>query len=217
MKGDRIKTYVLSQKLIPNVDKDMFKELKLPDDHRSIGIFTADNDDAAYIAMDDATKKANIQVAYVESTYGGGSCAWSKYGGEVIGIISGPTPDEVRCGLKYIKEFIETKSSLYSVNEDDSVVYYAYNISRIGKYYANSLGLKEGSSLAYLASAPLESMYALDVALKAADVHVAEFWGPPTVTNCGGALLTGSQSACKAAVDAFANAVAFAVDQPLKI
>ena len=63
----------------------------------------------------------------------------------------------------------------------------------------------------------LESMYALDAALKAANVHVAEFWGPPTVTNCGGALLTGTQSACKAAVDAFANAVAFAVDRPLEI
>lgn len=217
MKGDRIQTCVLSQKLIPNVNRDLFKELKIPQNHRSIGIFTADNDDAAFIAMDDATKKANIQVVYAESTYGGASCAWSKYGGEVIGIISGPTPEDVRSGLRYIKEFIETKSSLYSVNEDDSVVYYAYNISRIGKFYAHSLGLEEGSSLAYLASAPLESMYALDVALKSANVHVAEFWGPPTVTNCGGALLTGSQSACRAAVEAFANAVNFAADRPLEV
>jgi ethanolamine utilization protein EutL len=100
--------------------------------------------------------------------------------------------------------------------DDDSVVYYGYNISRIGKYYAESLNLPLGSSVAYLASAPLESMYALDAALKVANVRMVEFWGPPTVTNCGGALLTGSQSACEAAVRAFGDTVQRVVDNPLE-
>ncbi len=34
--------------------------------------------------------------------------------------------------------------------------------------------------------------------LKAADVEMCEFFAPPTETNFAGALLTGSQSACKA-------------------
>ena len=58
-------------------------------------------------------------------------------------------------------------------------------------------------------------MYALDVALKAADVSLVAFFGPPSETNFGGALLTGSQSACKAACDAIAEAVKSVADNPL--
>ncbi len=57
-------------------------------------------------------------------------------------------------------------------------------------------------------------MYALDAALKSADVTMATLFGPPSETNFGGALLTGSQSACKAACDAFADAVQFVADNP---
>ena len=36
---------------------------------------------------------------------------------------------------------------------------------------------------------------------------MVNFFGPPSETNFGGAMLTGTQSACKAACDAFAAAV----------
>ena len=49
---------------------------------------------------------------------------------------------------------------------------------------------------------------------KAADVDIAAFYGPPSETNFGGALLTGSQSACKAACDAFAQAVEVVASNP---
>lgn len=50
-------------------------------------------------------------------------------------------------------------------------------------------------------------MTAMDAALKAADVRLAKLYGPPSETNFGGGLLTGTQSACRAACDAFATAV----------
>ncbi len=50
-------------------------------------------------------------------------------------------------------------------------------------------------------------MYGLDAALKASDVKICELYAPPTETNFGGGLLTGSQSACTAAAHAFAEAV----------
>ena len=56
-----------------------------------------------------------------------------------------------------------------------------------------------------------------DAALKAADVRLAAFFGPPSETNFGGGLLTGSQSACKSACDAFAEAVKFVAQNPKKI
>ena len=37
----------------------------------------------------------------------------------------------------------------------------------------------------------------------------------PSETNFGGGLLTGSQSACKSACDAFAAAVEFVADNPI--
>ena len=80
---------------------------------------------------------------------------------------------------------------------------------------SQTAGIQEGESLAYLIAPPLEAMYALDVALKAADVRLVAFYGPPSETNFGGGLLTGSQSACKAACDAFAEAVKFVAENPL--
>ena len=72
---------------------------------------------------------------------------------------------------------------------------------------SKTAGIEEGESLAYLIAPPLEAMYALDVALKSADVRLVAFYGPPSETNFCGGLLTGSKSACKAACDAFAEAV----------
>ncbi len=45
--------------------------------------------------------------------------------------------------------------------------------------------------------------------------EMCEFFAPPTETNFAGALLTGSQSACKAACDAFAEAVQSVASNPL--
>ena len=57
---------------------------------------------------------------------------------------------------------------------------------------------------------------ALDKALKAAQVRVCAFYGPPSPTNFGGALLTGSQSDCQAACDAFARAVIDVATNPIE-
>ena len=62
-----------------------------------------------------------------------------------------------------------------------------------------------GSPLAYLIAPPIESMYTVDAAVKAAEVELTKLFGPPSETNFGGAQLTGTQSACKAACDAFAG------------
>ena len=47
----------------------------------------------------------------------------------------------------------------------------------------------------------------MDAALKAAAVRLAKLYAPPSETNFGGGLLTGTQSACRAACEAFAAAV----------
>lgn len=203
-------------KIIPNVNPDMFKELDLPEGHMSLGMFTSDCDDVSYTALDEATKKADVKVVYAKSFYGGADNANTKLAGEIIGIISGPNPAEVRSGMNAIVDFVDHEANFISANEDDTVVYYAHTISRSGSYLSEVAGIPEGEAIAYLIAPPLEAMYALDAALKAADVKMVAFYGPPSETNFGGGLLTGSQSACKAACDAFAEAVCFVADQPTK-
>lgn len=216
MRNDPLRAAVLSVKLIPSLDKEMAKKLELPEGHRSIGMMTTDCDDVGYTALDDATKKADVKVVYAKSFYGGAANANTKLAGEFIGIISGPSPAEVRSGINAAVDFIENDACFYSANEDDSIAYYAHCVSRTGSYLSETAGIEEGQALAYLIAPPIESMYALDVALKAADVQLMEFFGPPSETNFGGGLLTGSQSACKAACDAFADAVKFVADNPNK-
>ena len=201
MINDPLRASVLSVKLIPNVDAKMAEELNLPNGYRSIGIITADSDDVTYTALDEATKMAEVVIVYAKSFYGGAANANTKLAGEVIGIMAGPNPAEVKSGL----------------NADDTVPYYAHCVSRTGSYLSKTAGIEEGEALAYLIAPPLEAMYALDAALKAADVRLAAFFGPPSETNFGGGLLTGSQSACKSACDAFAEAVKFVAQNPKKI
>lgn len=216
MKNDPIRAQVLSVKLIPNVDRDLAKALELGSEHRSIGMITSDIDDVSYTALDEATKKADVEVVYAKSFYGGADNATTKLAGEFIGILAGPNPAEVRSGLDAVVDFIENNACFYSANEDDSIAYYAHCISRTGTYLSKMSGIAEGEAIAYLIAPPIEAMYALDAALKSADVKMVEFYAPPSETNFGGGLLTGSQSACKAACDAFADSVKFVADNPDK-
>ena len=207
MKGDIIKTKVLATKIIPNVNEEMAEALNLQKDLKSLALITADCDDVTYTALDEATKKADVEVVYAKSFYGGADNANTKLAGEIIGILAGPNPAEVKSGLEACVDTIENVAHFISANEDDSIVYYAHCISRTGTYLSAGAGIPEGRALAYLIAPPLEAMYGVDAAMKAAKVSLCELYAPPSETNFGGALLTGSQSACKSACDAFANAV----------
>ncbi|MGL5972584.1 MAG: ethanolamine utilization microcompartment protein EutL [Oscillospiraceae bacterium] len=214
MKRDPIKATVLAVKLIPNVDITLAKELNLSPEYKSLAILTGDCDDVTYTALDEATKAADVKVAYAKSFYAGAANASTKLAGEVIGILAGASPAEVKSGVDAAINFIENVGHFTSANDDDSIAYYAHCVSRTGSFLSESAGVKEGEALAYLIAPPLESIYAVDAALKAADVSLCVLYSPPSETNFGGALLTGSQSACKAACDAFAAAVEFVAENP---
>ncbi|MHB8170105.1 MAG: ethanolamine utilization microcompartment protein EutL [Thermincolia bacterium] len=202
-----IKATILAVKFIPNVSPDLAENLKLRPEHRSIGLLTCTSDDVGYTALDEATKKAAVEVAYAKSFYAGAAHASGPLSGEFIGILAGPDPAEVKAGLAAAAQVINEEACFYSADEEGKVAFYAHTISRSGSYLSKIAGINEGGSLAYLIAPPLESVFALDAALKAADVRMAVWYGPPSETNYGGGLLTGSQSACKAAAEAFRDAV----------
>ncbi len=214
MKGDALRAAVLSVRMIPRVSPALAKELTLAAEQQSLGLLTVDCDDVGYTALDEATKKAQVDVVYAKSFYAGAANANTKLAGEFIGILAGPTPAEVRSGLDAAINFIENDGTFISANEDDSIAYYAHCVSRTGSYLSELAGVTEGASLAYLIAPPIEAVVALDAALKAADVEMVTFYGPPSETNFGGGLLSGSQSSCQAACDAFAEAVQAVADNP---
>ena len=215
MKHDQMTTTVLSVKMIPNADKMLRDALNLREDERSLGLLTTDCDDVSYAALDEATKKAEVRVAYARSMYAGAGNASTKLAGEFIGILAGRNPAEVKSGLDAAIMYIERDACFYSANDEDSIVYFAHCISRTGSYLSSEAGVPEGTAMAYLIAPPLEAMVGLDAALKAAQVELKVFYGPPSETNFAGGLLTGDQAACKAACEAFAETVNKIADQPL--
>ena len=91
-----IKPTVLAVRMIPNVAPDLMAQLSLTPQQRSIGMITCTIDDATYTSLDEATKKAEVEVVYAKSFYAGSGNASGPRSGEIIGILAGPTPAEVR-------------------------------------------------------------------------------------------------------------------------
>ena len=152
---------------------------------------------------DDATKAADAEVVYARSFYAGAANATQPYAGEVIGILGADTPGAARSAME---------AALFALKnlgfaESGGVNYLAHTVSSAGSFLSREAGVPLGSALAYLIAPPLESLYGLDAAMKAADVKLCVFYGPPSQTNFGGGLLTGTQSACEAACQAFRQAV----------
>lgn len=212
----KIKSEVLSVRLIPNVHPEMAEEHKLKPRERSLGLITATIDDPVYIGTDDATKKADVRVAYGETFYAGGGYPSGPLSGETIHILAGPNPAEVIAGLNVTIDFVNScyYSSVKVHGED--LVWLAYTISRAGSYMAELAGVERGTPIAYLTAPPLEGVYAMERALKAADVKIGIYWIPPTPSNYHGALLYGTQSACVAACRAYDDAVYSIATSPIE-
>ena len=201
---------ILAMRYLANASPGLGKALGAPEGYPSLGILTTDSDDATYIALDEATKAADVKVSYAKSFYAGAANASTPNAGEVIGILAGKTPGAVRSGM----EAAVAALSRVGFEQAGDVPYLAHTVSSAGAYLAKEAGVREGSALAYLIAPPLESMYAMDAALKAADVKLCKLYSPPSETNFGGGLLSGSQSACDAACAAFASAVAEVANAP---
>lgn len=207
MKNDKLRSNILSTRLIANANLGLLQGMEIDPSYKSLGIITADSDDVLYSALDEATKDADVSVVYARSMYAGAINASTKLAGECIGILGGKSPAEVRSGIKSVENYIKNGDCFISANNDDTINYYAHTVSRTGSFLSKEAGINEGEPLAYLIAPPLEAVYGLDAALKSADVKMAKMYSPPSETNYGGGLLTGTQSACFAACTAFSEAV----------
>ena len=201
---------VLAVRLLANAAPSLCSGLGAPKGYPSLGFLTTDCDDATYIALDEATKAADVQVCFGQSFYAGAANASTPLAGEVLGVLAARDPGALRSGMDAALAALQR----VGFEEVGGVPYLAHTVSSCGSFLAGEAGVESGSALAYLIAPPLESMYAMDAAMKAADVRLCKLYTPPSPTNFGGGLLTGSQSACAAACGAFAAAVAEVAANP---
>ena len=203
---------VLAVRYLANASSVLAKGLGAPKGYPSLAMLTTDCDDATYIALDAATKAADVQVSYGRSFYAGAANASTPNAGEVIGILAGATPSAVRSGVEAALGTLQR----IGFEEVNGVPYLAHTVASVGSFLAKEAGVSVGSAVAYLIAPPLEGMYAMDAALKAADVKLCKLYAPPSETNFGGGLLSGTQSACEAACAAFAQSVAEVARMPIE-
>ena len=91
---------ILAVRYLPGAAPALCKALGVPEGYPSLGLLTTDCDDATYIALDAATKAADVKVCYGRSFYAGAANASTPYAGEVIGVLAGTTPGTVRSGME---------------------------------------------------------------------------------------------------------------------
>ena len=153
---------VLAVRYLANASASLCKALGAQEGYTCLAMLTTDSDDATYIALDEATKAAQVQVCYSHSFYAGAANATTPNAGEVIGILAAQTPGAVRAGMEAALSALEQ----VGFTEVENVPYLAYTVSRSGSFLAQQAQVPEGAPLAYLIAPPLESMYALDAAMK---------------------------------------------------
>lgn len=186
-----------------------------PARHTSLGLVTCDQDDPTYVALDEATKHAAVDVVFARSFYAGSAHASGRLSGEILGVLAAPDPDELELGLVALLRCLEHDACFYRADDAGTVTVFPHVIGSLGRYLSAQAGLAEGDAMAYLVAPPLEATMALDAALKAADVRPAKIFPPPTETNFAAAWLTGSLDACQAAAEAYAEAVVRVAAEPL--
>ncbi len=206
---------VLSVRRLPGADPALLRAYGAdPERHRALGLITVDQDDPAYVALDEATKHANVDVVFARSFYAGSRHASGPLSGEFLGVIASDDPAEVDSGLDAILETLAHDACFYGANADSSIAVFPHVIASLGRYLSAIAGLAPGDPMAYLVAPPMEATIALDFALKAAKVRLVKAFPPPTETNFAASWLTGDLPSCEAAAMAFAAAVCDVAAQP---
>lgn len=205
---ERLVPRVLAVRRIPGADPALLRAYGAdPERHRALGLVTVDQDDPTYVALDEATKHAAVDVVYARSFYAGSRHASGPLSGEILGVLAAEDDAEIDAGLQAMLGCLEHDACFYAADDAGSIAVFPHVIASLGHYLSAQAGLAPGDAMAYLVAPPMEATLALDAALKAADVRAARVFPPPTETNFAAAWLTGTLDACEAAAVAYAAAV----------
>lgn len=209
------KPQVLAVRTIADVAAPLGESLGLPAGMSAVGFITCTSDDALYVALDEGTKAASVEVVYAKSFYAGANHASGPLSGEVIGCYASHDIAEVHAALASCLRCLAEEAWFYAADPRGQLLFFPHVVRAAGRYLAKQAGVPVGAPLCYLIAPPLEAMVGIDAALKTGGVSLLRFFGPPTETNFGGAYLGGDLPACEAAAEAFAAAVLDVARMPL--
>lgn len=211
-----VRAKILSCQQLDEVEPALAEKLGLdPKRHVAAGFVTCDQDDALYVALDHATKFAEVDVVYAKSFYAGSAHASGPLSGEILGVIAGPNPAEVAEGLWAIRAALQDFACFYKLEGTEGPTFFPQVIGQLGRYLAPLAGVEPGTAMAYLIAPPMESVIGLDAALKRSSVRLARWFGPPTETNFGGGYLVGELADVQLAAQEFTGAIERVVRSPL--
>lgn len=207
---------VLSVRRIPDAHPDVLRAYGAdPERHTSLGLITCDQDDPTYVALDEATKHAAVDVVFAKSFYAGAGHASGPLSGEILGVLAASDPDEIEEGLAAMLRCLAHDACFYAANDEGTIAVFPHVIGSLGHYLSAEAGLQPGDSMAYLVAPPMEATLGFEAVLKNADVRTASILPPPSETNFAAAFFTGTQADCEAAAVAFAAAVIDVARRPL--
>src|SRR5262245_24752504 len=108
---------VLAVRTIQRVDEALAAEWKLPDGKRAVGLITCSSDDALYVALDEGTKAAPVEVVYARSFYAGSNYPSGPLSGEAIGMYVAQDPEEIQMGLEACLRTLAEEAWFYAADE----------------------------------------------------------------------------------------------------
>ncbi|HSN29154.1 MAG TPA: ethanolamine utilization microcompartment protein EutL [Kofleriaceae bacterium] len=206
---------VLSVRRLPHADPALVRAYGGdPEKHTSLGLVTVDQDDPTYVALDECTKHAPVDVIFAKSFYAGAAHASGRLSGEILGVIGARDPESIDQALDALVRCLQHDACFYDADGKRTVTVFPHVIASLGEYLSREAGLAPGEPMAYLVAPPMEATIGLDAAMKAAEVRAVRVMTPPTETNFAAAWLTGTLDECEAAAVAYAAAVVDVAGSP---
>src|SRR5687767_5430071 len=144
-------------RVIPRVDDRLAGELglNLPPDRRAAGMLTCTSDDALYVALDEGTKAAPVEVVYARSFYAGSAHASGPLSGECLGIYAGRDPDEVKAALSACVRCLEEEATFFAADELGQLAFFPHVVRATGRWLSREANVEVGAPIAYLIAPPL--------------------------------------------------------------
>lgn len=145
---------VLASRIIPSVDPGLVAAFKLEPRHRALALFTSDSDDVSYIAIDEATKKAAVDVVYASSFYGGaGPCLRALFRRIYRNPCCGDTRGCRSRAAHRRVDYAQNRVSFLTADPEGKLIFLSHLVSSCGTYVAEQAGIPVGTALAWLIAA----------------------------------------------------------------
>ena len=108
---------ILSVRRLPRADPAMVRAYGGdPDKHVALGLVTVDQDDPTYVALDEATKHAPVDVIFAKSFYAGAAHASGRLSGEILGVIGAADPESIDAGLAALVRCLAHDACFYAAD-----------------------------------------------------------------------------------------------------